>query len=436
MASPCEFVVHEHTLPAQHIREYDHGVADENEDYYIHIKQYSPKLARQPQEDDVTIIAAAGIGMVKEIYEPFFQILTSKCMERGVFIRNVWIADMGCVGKSAIVNARNLSHDQNWFDHSRDLLAMVNHFRKQIPRPIVGFGHSMGGCQIAHLATLHPNLFHSLILIEPAIWKGLAPPATLANARVMSRRKEYWPTRAEAEKGITQNPFFKHWHPRVISLLIENSFAKPEQLPIPTPKEKDEKATDPVVSTTPRTMEVALSLRPNYSADSTAQDLKRDRVSAPDVDPDARMNFPFYRGEPIAMLKALPKLRPSVCYIVGDKSHICWPEVRKERLEVTGTGVGGSGGAKMGRVVERVVKGGNHYPLFDEASMEAVGGFAGDWLEGEMGRWRMDRERRMKGWREMRVEEKVRVDGVMVEALGEWHPKKKPDIVALVKARL
>ncbi|KAM3065346.1 hypothetical protein ACMFMG_011530 [Clarireedia jacksonii] len=107
--------------------------------------------------------------MEKEIYKLFFQVLTSECIKRGVFIRNTWIADMGYVGKSAIVNAKNLSHDQNWFDHSRDLLAMVNHFKKQTPRPIVGLGHSMGGCQIAHMSILHPNLFHSLILIEPAI---------------------------------------------------------------------------------------------------------------------------------------------------------------------------------------------------------------------------------------------------------------------------
>lgn len=33
----------------------------------------------------------------------------------------------------------------SWFDHPRDLLHMINHFRSQIPRPLVGIGHSMGG---------------------------------------------------------------------------------------------------------------------------------------------------------------------------------------------------------------------------------------------------------------------------------------------------
>lgn len=33
----------------------------------------------------------------------------------------------------------------SWMDHSRDLFLMINHFRDQMPRPIVGLGHSFGG---------------------------------------------------------------------------------------------------------------------------------------------------------------------------------------------------------------------------------------------------------------------------------------------------
>lgn len=36
----------------------------------------------------------------------------------------------------------------NWFDHSRDLLHMINHFREEMPRPIIGVGHSMGCAQL------------------------------------------------------------------------------------------------------------------------------------------------------------------------------------------------------------------------------------------------------------------------------------------------
>lgn len=37
----------------------------------------------------------------------------------------------------------------SWFDHPRDLLHLVNVKRAEMPRPIVGVGHSMGG---AHLS--------------------------------------------------------------------------------------------------------------------------------------------------------------------------------------------------------------------------------------------------------------------------------------------
>lgn len=33
----------------------------------------------------------------------------------------------------------------SYFDHSRDLLLMINTFRDQMARPIVGVGHSVGG---------------------------------------------------------------------------------------------------------------------------------------------------------------------------------------------------------------------------------------------------------------------------------------------------
>lgn len=32
-----------------------------------------------------------------------------------------------------------------WFDHSRDLLFLVNQFQDEMPHPIIGIGHSMGG---------------------------------------------------------------------------------------------------------------------------------------------------------------------------------------------------------------------------------------------------------------------------------------------------
>jgi hypothetical protein len=39
----------------------------------------------------------------------------------------------------------------SWHDHARDLLHMINYFRKEMPRPIVGVGHSAGGTELYEL---------------------------------------------------------------------------------------------------------------------------------------------------------------------------------------------------------------------------------------------------------------------------------------------
>lgn len=41
-----------------------------------------------------------------------------------------------------------LTYLDGWDDHTRDLLHIINHFRKEMPRPLVGVGHSMGGTQL------------------------------------------------------------------------------------------------------------------------------------------------------------------------------------------------------------------------------------------------------------------------------------------------
>jgi hypothetical protein len=41
------------------------------------------------------------------------------------------------------------SYQASWFDHSRDLLNMVNHFRDRMVQPIFGIGHSMGAAQLS-----------------------------------------------------------------------------------------------------------------------------------------------------------------------------------------------------------------------------------------------------------------------------------------------
>ncbi|OCK94619.1 uncharacterized protein K441DRAFT_519356, partial [Cenococcum geophilum 1.58] len=58
------------------------------------------------------------------------------------------VADMAHQGASGVANEHLLGDDPSCFDHSRGLLHMVNHFRHQMPRPIIGVTHRMGFAQL------------------------------------------------------------------------------------------------------------------------------------------------------------------------------------------------------------------------------------------------------------------------------------------------
>ena len=83
---------------------------------------------------------------------------------RGQAVNSIWIADVATQGESGILNEEKIGKDRaclmllicvcsdslswfeaSWNDHPRDLLHMINHFRSEMPRPLVGIGHSMGG---------------------------------------------------------------------------------------------------------------------------------------------------------------------------------------------------------------------------------------------------------------------------------------------------
>ena len=83
----------------------------------------------------------------------------------GFRIRAIWMADAAHQGASGIYNEEYIGNDRksiamsdqgivdrlkkaSLFDGSRDLLHMINHFRHEMPRPLMGVGHSLGGTQL------------------------------------------------------------------------------------------------------------------------------------------------------------------------------------------------------------------------------------------------------------------------------------------------
>lgn len=229
-------------------------------------------------------------------------------------------------------------------DHPRDLLTMVNHFRTDIRKPIIGIGHSMGGNNLINLALVHPRLLDSLILIDPVIQPEFNYDV-VKSAKASVRRRQHWASQHAAEESFAKSRFYAAWDPRVLALWNKHGIGK---------------CTEPGVELrTSRDQEVMSFLRFENSAED-----------------------PFSRVEITRTFNRLKDVLPSVLYIHGGASEVSRPAVRAERIRTTGTGESGSGGVNKAKVKE---------VIFDKIGhlvpMEVVGDTAeaaGLWITEEM----------------------------------------------------
>jgi hypothetical protein len=108
----------------------------------------------------------------QELYEPLWEDLELLLSKRGRKIRSIWIANVSNQGASGLLNEEtkfddgkspglprvgNQTKESQYlgYDHSRDLLHMISQFQKEMIKPIVGVGHSMGGNQQYAHSSIH-----------------------------------------------------------------------------------------------------------------------------------------------------------------------------------------------------------------------------------------------------------------------------------------
>ncbi|KAL8694363.1 MAG: hypothetical protein Q9218_001000 [Villophora microphyllina] len=382
------FEIQSHVLDGQYIREYPAATADSQEDTLkLHINQYTPANRPSCPDGAVTIIGAHANGFPKELYEPFWEDMCRSAERKGLPIRSIWMADVAHQGKSGVLNEDKLGNDPGWFDHARDLLYIINVLRDQMRRPIVGVGHSLGGNVLINLALMHPRLLSGLVLIDPVLDLPTGPrgkAATAALSQLSTFRRDYWPSREEAASSFRGSKFYQSWDKRVLDRLVDVGFRD-----IPTalyPRLDDVPNAKPVTLLTSKHQEVFTFSRPNFDGVDKNGNLVINRLTHPDLDLGVAETYPFYRPEARSTFKKLPFLRPDVLYIHGGRSDLSAPELREARMQSTGVGVGGSGGAKDGRVHQIVLeKAGHLVPM--EAVVESADA-AADWLAAEMQRWR------------------------------------------------
>ena len=261
---------------------------------------------------------------------------------------------------------------------------------------------------------MHPRLLTTLVLIDPVFQLNPVAPGEGNHsnyARLSTFRRDLWPSRSVAADSFQKSPFYKAWDPRVLSLW--NRFALRElptalypDYPAPTPNRKPENDETksklvstperPVTLTTTKHQEVFTFLRPNFP---TPGQPVLNRTTHPDLDPlvPPESLYPFYRPESAFTFHRLPNLRPSVLYIFGGSSDISPPQWRKDKLEATGIGVGGSGGAKEGKVKGVTLEDVGH--LIPMVVPKLCAEKAMEWLAPEMSRWREQEEKWTGEWK-------------------------------------
>lgn len=414
------FTVKEHVVPTQYIREYPGAtLEDQEETLSLHVKQYTPKGRQGIKPGAVTIIGAHANGFPKELYEPLWQGLCLFLEAKGLEIQSIWIADVSHQGVSGILNEDKLGNDPHWNDHARDLLYMINYFRREMPRPLVGVGHSLGGCNLVNLSLMHPRLLSALVLIEPVVTgQALHPDQVQTDEsngddfliswpRSSALRRDWWPSRAAAASAFKQSKFYKPWDPRVLDLWIQYglrdvpSAVRPQHSPSSSPDNET-----PVTLATTKHHEVFTFVRPSWNTkfDPVTKALKYDRAETPDLHPNSTMLWPFYWSAAPMTFDNLKHLRPPVLYIFGGKSVLWWAEVQKEAFRRTGTGVGGSGGAAEGKVKAHTISSASHLVPMEQVGQ--VTDIAGEWLVDELQKWRKREDDWNRQWMQKSKEER------------------------------
>lgn len=274
---------------------------------------------------------------------------------------------------------------------------------------------------LVNLSLMHPRLMHTLVLLDPVVSRFASTPEgpNFSPAARSHGRQDLWPSRAAAEASFRRSKFFSAWDKRVLDAWCTYGIA-----PTPTRTHPD-KQDGEVTLTTSKHQELFTFFRPSWPAfNQEGKELVHPH-RAPDIVFDDEfpnaVHFPFYRPEGPLTRQNLPFVRPSVLYVFGDKSEVSPPVLREEKMQLTGIGAGGSGGAAIGRVKEVLLEGIGHLVAMDVPTVCAQ--HASDWIAQEMRRW-WSEDKEWQEWKQKPDAEKVRVSEEWGPRLGKKGPSK------------
>jgi pimeloyl-ACP methyl ester carboxylesterase len=272
----------------------------------------------------------------------------------------------------------------------------------------------MGGNNLINLSLMHPRLLETLVLIDPVIVPLAQVKGDWAIAAASAVRRDRWPSRKVAEQSFKKSKFYQTWDPRVLERWIQYGLRE-----LPTKLYPD---AQPKPAATGSAVTLEPTITPNVAANVNEKEVtltttKHQEVfsftrfyqpAQPGDPPEHKLHpevsiyksyaspAPFYRPEPHITFNNLPYLRPTVLYVFGEHSDMSTPILRKGKVDATGIGGGGSGGAAAGKVAEVLIKDTGHLIAMEKVEETAMIG--AEWIGKRLREWEQDEAALKKYW--------------------------------------
>jgi hypothetical protein len=265
-----------------------------------------------------------------------------------------------------------------------------------------------------NLAYIHPRLLTTVILVDPVVqqWSAEIDPGKQGPpnpAQLSSFRRSLWPSREAAAASFQTSPFYRAWDPRVLEKWVAFGLRA-----VPTLLHPEAQPPQVTLTTTPA-QEVFTFLRPNYEGYGV-NGKPVNRSTHADLDPSRDLIYPFYRSEAPDIFKRLPELRPSALYLFGETSNVGLPYMNEAKLERTGIGIGGSGGAKDGKVKGITLKGVGH--LIPMEAVDRTADAVSEWIGAEMVTYSKEQSEWDENWKIKSRKEKQEIDDTWRRMIG------------------
>lgn len=180
-----------------------------------------------PEATKYNLIFAHGTGMNKSIWSYHIKKLFERKSDYA--IDTVISIDAVGHGDSAVLNAGKIGWICKWDDQTRDILQIIRNeqtttgdFLPKSGFKTVIIGHSFGAFGAIMAGVVEPNLFDSVVAIEPIIY-GTSETVTAFSGRlgkIYTSLRDNFNSLDEATKYFTETHFFRNLHPEVLKDFI------------------------------------------------------------------------------------------------------------------------------------------------------------------------------------------------------------------------